>query len=102
MLMRISNLGGRMPAYLISYDLRKDRNYDALIGALRKSGAISPLRSVWLGNFSGSAGEVERLLRIHMDSDDGLMVVELKPGSNWAFSLVNEDAGPWLQRCVTP
>lgn len=91
-----------MPAYIISYDLRKVRNYDTLIKQLRDWQCISPLKSVWLGLLTGPATTVRDLLRAHIDGDDGLMVIELKQGAQWGTIRVNENAAEWLQKNVTP
>lgn len=91
-----------MPAYLISYDLRKVRNYDALVKSLRQWSCVSPLKSVWLGQLRGPASTIRDVLRQHMDGDDGLLIVELKQGSDWATYRVNEAASGWLQRNVAP
>lgn len=90
-----------VPAYMISYDLRKVRNYDALIKALRTMKCISPLKSVWFGTLVGPASEIRKILMKEMDADDGLIVVELKPGSDWACKAVNEHGAEWLSNCVT-
>ncbi|WP_245431985.1 hypothetical protein [Aminobacter aminovorans] len=87
---------------MISYDLRKVRNYDGLIKILRGWKCISPLKSLWLGTLTGPAGTIRDLLRAQMDSDDGLIVVELKPGADWALYKTNENAAAWLQANVTP
>lgn len=91
-----------MPAYMISYDLRKVRNYDSLIKALRNMKCISPLKSLWFGNLKGPASEIRMILLKEMDADDGLVVVEMKSGSDWAVARANEDAGAWLQKNVAP
>lgn len=74
-----------MPAYVISYDLRKARNYDALLKTLRDWNCVCPLESLWLGNLKGDCGTIRDLLRPMMDSDDGLVVIELKSPGDWAF-----------------
>ncbi len=91
-----------MPAYMISYDLRKDRNYEGLIKALRNMKCISPLKSLWFGNLVGPASEIRTILLREMDGDDGLVVVEMKPGSDWAISRANENAAGFLQQYVHP
>ncbi|MCQ1766140.1 hypothetical protein NOJ28_11395 [Neorhizobium galegae] len=91
-----------MPAYMISYDLRKVRNYDALLKALRTMKCISPLKSLWFGTLLGPASEIRKILLQQMDGDDGLVIVELKPGSEWAVAKVNENGGVWLQQNVSP
>jgi len=90
-----------MPAYMISYDLRKVRNYDALIKQLRDWQCISPLKSVWLGLLNGPATALRDLLLAHIDNDDGLLVMELKQGCQWGSYLLNENGADWLSRNVT-
>lgn len=91
-----------MPAYMISYDLRKNRNYDGLIKALRDMKCISPLKSVWFGNLNGPASEIRDILLSEMDSDDGLVIVEMKAMAQWATARVNENGTVFLQQYVTP
>jgi hypothetical protein len=81
-----------MPSYLVSYDLRKLRNYDALYDRLKLlPGAWKPLESVWIiPEFSSS-----RALRLHidpaLDTDDGLIVLELGPDQSFR----NPDSAPF-------
>lgn len=93
-----------MPAYMISYDLRKARNYDPLIKQLREWGCIRPLKSLWLGNLKGNAATIRDLLRPLMDGDDGLLVCEIKPTSDWAtFHLDNNEAATaWVRENIGP
>ncbi len=73
-----------MPSYVVSYDLRKLRNYDALYARLKHlPGAWKPLDSFWIiPEFTSS-----RALRLHidpaLDNDDGLVVLEL--GADQSF-----------------
>jgi hypothetical protein len=90
-----------MPAYLISYDLRKFRNYDSLIKALRNMKCVSPLKSVWFGSLKGPASTIRDILRKEMDDDDGLLVVELTRGSDWATYKVNEGGAEWFRANLT-
>jgi hypothetical protein len=90
-----------MPAFLITYDLRKVRNYDGLIGALRNWKAISPLESVWLADIAASASSIRDSLQALVDADDGILVVELKLGADWATRFVNENGAEWLRSKVT-
>jgi hypothetical protein len=92
--------GGReMPAYMISYDLRKVRNYDSLLKQLRDWGCVSPLESLWLGALMGDCGTIRDLLKPHIDNDDGLLIVELKSPGDWAFHKPNNLATTtgWLK-----
>lgn len=91
-----------MPSpYMISYDLRKVRHYDSLLKTLREWGCISPLGSVWVGYLNGTATTIRDALAAHMDADDGLMVVQLQPGSQWGTRQVKENAVEWFRKYVT-
>ena len=86
-----------MAIYMISYDLRKVRNYDKLISQLREWGCISPLKSLWFGNLRGTSGNIRDALKAHIDADDGLMVCLVQPTWDWATFKVNEDAAAWFK-----
>lgn len=85
-----------MGLYLISYDLRKQRDYEPLWDALAKANASRLLQSVWLVELSAEIGAVRQALSALMDNDDGLAVIELKPGSGWATKSVLPAGNTWL------
>jgi hypothetical protein len=91
-----------MPAYMISYDLRKNRDYDGLLKQLREWGCISPLKSFWLGNLKGPSSAIRDILMKQIDIDDGLIVCEIKPTTDWAtFHLNNNQAaGDWIRKHI--
>ena len=93
-----------MTAYLITYDLRKVRNYEGLLQRLKETGFFSPLESVWLGIGAQPASSVRDDFARFIDRDDGLLVVELSAGADWAFQNVNLGAktAAWLRTNVTP
>ncbi|QDC00348.1 hypothetical protein FGU64_07930 [Mesorhizobium sp. 8] len=88
-----------MPAYVISYDLRKARNYDGLLKLLRSWNCVSPLESLWVGNLKGDCGAIRDLVQQQIDADDGLLVIELKSPGDWAFHKPNNEAlsRAWLK-----
>jgi hypothetical protein len=59
--------------YLITYDLRKKRDYKSLYEALARFKAVSLLESVWLAELRGPAATVRDLLKAEMDGDDGMV-----------------------------
>ncbi|OWV87351.1 hypothetical protein ATY75_03305 [Rhizobium sp. N122] len=89
-------------AYVISYDLRKARSYDTLIKQLRDWGCVSPLESLWFGYLNGPAAAIRDGLMKHIDADDGLVVIEVKPTSDWAIFKANESFADWLRKYVGP
>lgn len=66
-----------MTTYIISYDLRKVRDYDALYVAIKNFGTYAKiLESLWAVKSSMTAEQVRDNLSAHIDTDDGLFVVK--------------------------
>ena len=77
-----------MTCYLISYDLRKKKDYESLYKAIKAySGWAHILESTWAVTTNLSAKQVRDDLKKHIDSDDGLFV--LKSGVEAAWVRVN-------------
>jgi len=71
-----------MALYFLSYDLRKQRDYQKLYDELNSFKAISVLESLWCFNrINTSAKDLSTYFRTFVDSDDGLIVMEC---TNWA------------------
>jgi CRISPR-associated endonuclease Cas2 len=70
-----------MARCLITYDLKKTKDYQKLFDALKKLGACKPLLSVWVVNSTFSAKQLVEHLKQFIDSDDKLLVVE---ATTWA------------------
>ena len=86
-----------MPMYVISYDLRKARNYEPLWKQLRDWGAERLLESFWLADLKGPAQTVRDLLIKHIDNDDGIAVIELKPNFDWGTLRCQAGGTQWLK-----
>lgn len=86
-----------MAWYIITYDLRKARNYDALYTQLSNWGAVSLLESVWLAELNGSASAVRDVMMQCLDGDDGVAVVQLQSGFSWGTKNVPKAASDWLK-----
>lgn len=71
-----------MALYILSYDLRRNRDYSKLKKELKDFNAVQVLESVWCFKRVGasSAGLRDHFKRF-IDADDGLFVVE---ASGWA------------------
>lgn len=79
-----------MALFFLEYDLRKQRNYDALYTELGEFGAIRILKSLWCFNRVGtSASGLRDHFKKLIDSDDGIMVSEV---TDWAA--YNVDGNP--------
>ena len=80
-----------MPVYSVTYDLKKQgQNYDGLIEKLESLNSFKYQQSAWLVNSSLSANGVSDLLYPLIDSNDWLLVIEVKnnkhgwlPKSSW-------------------
>lgn len=85
-----------MPSFIISYDLRKVRNYDPLWDQLRAWNAVRLLESLWLADLQGPAAAVRDHLRTIIDSDDGVAVISIGPAANWATINCQPPGVSWL------
>lgn len=79
-----------MALYFLSYDLRKDRNYQSLYDELNDFNAVSILESLWCFRIENtSAAKLRDHFQQFIDSDDGIVVSEV---GGWAT--VNTDGTP--------
>lgn len=79
-----------MALYFISYDLRKDRDYDKLYNELDDFNAVRILESQWCFNrVKTSAKGLREHFKQFVDNDDGLIISEV---SDWASR--NTDNSP--------
>jgi hypothetical protein len=77
-----------MACYIISYDLRNQRDYEKLYEGIRAySSWAQILESAWAVVTSKFATEIRDHLKGHIDSDDGLFVI--KSGGEAAWTKVN-------------
>ncbi len=71
-----------MSLYFLSYDLRKQRNYQPLYDELAKFNAKRVLESLWcFKRFNTTAAALRDHFRQFIDQDDGLVVAEV---TDWA------------------
>lgn len=87
-----------MKTILVSYDLRKPgRNYDNLYEHLESyPDHISPLESVWLLKTSFSAKRVRNAVLKHIDSNDGLLVINVT-GAAAAWNGLSTAHSKWMK-----
>lgn len=91
-----------MAQFLITYDNKRPRNYDALYRLMAQWKAVRLAESVWLANLVGPAVAVRNVVQRTMQRDDLIAVLELKHGSDWATVNVSTAANAWLAGNVTP
>lgn len=87
-----------MATYLIGYDLnRPHKDYPELIEAIKALGGTwwHHLDSTWIIKHAGPATAIRDALRLHIDSNDELLVVHLSGEGAWAgFS---DKGSKWLR-----
>lgn len=86
-----------MPLYVISYDLRKQRNYEPLLKQLRDWDCERLLESLWLGSLSPSASAVRDDLKSLVDEDDWIAVIEIQNRGDWATRGCQKPGVQWLK-----
>lgn len=71
-----------MALFFLSYDLRKEKDYQKLYDELKKFDAVRVLESLWcFKRISTNAESLRDYFRLFIDSNDGLVVIE---ASDWA------------------
>lgn len=86
-----------MPLYAISYDLRKQRDYEPLLKELRDWKCAQLLESLWLGDFNGRATAIRNHLKTLIDGDDYLAVIEIAENFDWSVKGCQVPGREWLQ-----
>lgn len=89
-----------MAYYVISYDLHNQRHYEAVWALLGSWGAVRLLESLWVVSLNNGAGEVRAAIEKAIDSDDSIVVIELKPGSSWASVRARQSGVNWLSNNI--
>lgn len=85
-----------MKCYIITYDLRKFRNYDALYNAIKSYGTWGKItESTWAIVTYQSTAQIRDYLLNYIDNDDRLFV--LKSGGEAAWQNVIAENN-WLQQ----
>ncbi len=64
-----------MAKYLITYDLKKTKDYPHLWTELGRLGACRAMLSVWILKSNSTAEQLVKHLRSFIDADDKLLVV---------------------------
>lgn len=84
--------------YMITYDNAAPRNYSALYTLLQSWKAARVAESVWLAELRGPASAVRDAVRTKLEAADRVIVIELKPGSDWATWQALPAGGDWLKQ----
>lgn len=86
-----------MKVYQVSYDLRKQRNYDALYDRIKRySNWCHALESSWVIATDQTAEQVLNYLSPALDRDDGLLVTRLEGEAAWVG--LDKRVSDWLKQ----
>ena len=85
-----------MTCYIITYDLRKDRDYESLYKAIKSySGWAQIAESTWAVVTEKSSVEIRDYLLGVMDNDDRLFVIQSGVEAAWRNTLCKSE---WLKK----
>ena len=84
--------------YLVEYDLKKTKHYTNLITAIQKLNHTKLLLSSWLIRSIYGAKELNDHLKQFIDSDDVLVVIEVK--GDWATLRADKKTTDWMQKNI--
>ncbi len=87
--------------YLISYDLRKVKNYLHLYECLVSWRAQKLIESLWVADLKGPSKAIRDTLTGFIDDDDSIVVIELPAGVDWA-TVRAQAAGVGLLKALGP
>ena len=86
-----------MAHFIISYDLRKQRNYQPLWDKLNSWGAVRLLESLWVVSMNSTAAAIRDALKSVVDDDDGIAVLEFTARTMWACFKAKDAGVNWLR-----
>lgn len=94
-----------MKTYIISYDLIKGGDYEALINEIKVIGQDNfwhCLESVWIINSTLTSLEICRRLILKLDSNDKIIVSQIHgPNTAWRPTF-SENCQDWLKNNLLP
>lgn len=86
-----------MKVYQISYDLRQQKNYEALYERIKKLGNwCHALESCWVVTTDKTAGQIRDSLKPALDQDDGLLATKLTGEAAWCG--LGDRVSQWLKQ----
>ena len=91
-----------MPTFVISYDLKKHKNYPRLYECLNQWSAKRLVESFWLAELRGPAAAVRDILLQYVDHDDALVVIEVTGDADWAVIRAQSGGIDKLKRASPP
>lgn len=81
-----------MASYLITYDLRKNRDYTSLYSAIKSYGTWAKItESSWIVVTEQNAVQVRDFLSNSLDEDDRLFVMKYGGAAAWKNAIAQND-----------
>lgn len=85
-----------MTVYLVTYQLNAPgQEYDDLYEAIEVYDHINPINTIYFISTDDGAVDVKNDLKQYMDSNDDLIVVEIK--QHWGMTGVSTEEGDWIR-----
>lgn len=91
-----------MATYLISYDLKGQRDYKGLYDILRHWKATRILESLWLADRDLDAEVMMEVLDTVLDEDDKAVVIQLLPVADWSTYGLSDAVADLIGDRLTP
>jgi len=86
-----------MASFIITYDTHKGRNYQAFYDGMDEYGGIRLAESVWGIKLNNTPAQVRDWVKVLLDDDDTIIVVQLKPKLSWGTQKGSKEAVSWLK-----
>lgn len=86
-----------MATFIVTYDTHAGRNYKSLYDGMEENGGVRLAESVWGIALNNTAGEVRDWVKSLLDSDDTIVVIQVKPKPSWATQKAKKGANDWLK-----
>ena len=88
--------------YLLTYDLRNQRDYRHLYRLMAAWNAVKITESQWAVDLALDAHQIGVFVAGALDADDAYAVLELRQGAKWASCNVSAAANAWLGLNIAP
>ena len=87
-----------MNCYLVGYELKKTQDLARLNEQMQLWGGIRLRPTLWLVEVAGTAKTVRDAFHAAVSKEDGVFVLQLKPGIEWSSWDIPIAASDWLAK----
>ncbi|MGO8044953.1 hypothetical protein ACC713_18790 [Rhizobium johnstonii] len=89
-----------MATFIITYDTHKGRNYQSFYEGIKAHGGVALAESVWGVELNNTVVEVRDWAKNLLDSDDTIVVFQIKPKLSWATTNAKKPANDWMRENI--